>query len=211
MDSVPETCGPGIWTRERLLSWHGSTELRRVPLWTVALEVGHQTANGARFALESRAFRSCQPPRRLRLLRFPTPSLREPNRDKTGIPTRDRDPHCGDGTGIKPGSIAVWLAHSRAHGQPTVTLYRIIIPILTVTWCLRYSHDGRFGRLLLLRWLLLLLLLHVPMFVPHATATPHYSWFRKSTCRCSSVACTGWSSPSPAPLPSLSPTPSPPQ
>jgi len=137
-------------------------------------------------------------------------ALREPNWDKTGIPTRDRDPHCGDGTGIKPGTIAVWLAHSRAYGQPTVTLYRIIIPILTVTWCLRYSHDGRFGRLLLLRWLLLLLLLHVPMFVPHATATPHYSWLRKSSCRCSSVACTGWSSPSPAPVPSLSPTPSPP-
>ena len=81
MDSVPETCGPGIWTRERLLSWHGSTELRRVPLWTVALEVGHQTANGARFALESRAFRSCQPPRRLRLLR----SRRLPYGNQTGI------------------------------------------------------------------------------------------------------------------------------
>jgi len=75
MDSVPETCGPGIWTRERLLRWHGSTEPRRVPLWTGELEVGHQRANGARIALESRAFRTCQLPRRLRLLRFPTPSL----------------------------------------------------------------------------------------------------------------------------------------
>jgi len=73
VDNVPETCGPGTCTRERLQRWYGFTEPRRVPLWTGELEVSHQKANGARFALESRAFRTCQPPRRLRLLRFPTP------------------------------------------------------------------------------------------------------------------------------------------